>query len=807
MTVSWRSLFQLIGGIFCIVAVVWYLDEPGPEPLIAIINAIGAFIASSRASRELIQRKSIFSMKSILLIMCAISWLVSFWWSLDERNWEPIVTAVAGTLALFAAIKARITPIDWSGARDSRNFLLKQVQFVIDDLLERLMRDAVTVLPLEIIKYRLNAQGHFGEKSKESQPFTLASSKSIFRVFEQADERLLILGEPGYGKTTVLLKLARELLDRAQLDKNQPIPVVLNLSSWVRKRKPFNEWMVDEINSHYYIKKRLARAWVAGHKLLLLLDGLDEIDQKYREECIFFLNEFLNAHWHGIVVCSRTTEYEALNTGLKLNDAIVLQALSHQQVEKYLVSGGNKLSSARIAVQADAALRELAKSPLNLGIIARVYNRMPLDDLRPGTLPERRRQLFNAYIQIMSSRYKTIKAFTPIQTVRWLKYLAQKMDDNYSAVFLIEQLQPSWLSSRTQRLTYGLTTKVISGVILTLNLSLGAAHPEFNVIAGLIAGLLSGLIDEVRFTWSIKFTKNNTSFSPGYWWSTFNILSIVGVVGFLMTLIVNVRFGLPTSLAYGWTIGVILGIFLGLRTHRRSIIDDIQTVDTLNWSWRRAKRGVVVGAVMLMALFLALILITLFFSASVAGVPFDSNIGQYIDKENLQDALKLISLGFVLTGLIGGILGAFFGGLVGGILTTKAKPNQGIRLSIKNALWTGFLVTIVMGLLSILVTGNLVVIQPLNILTTILLRGSSFGLFVGFWFGGFDVIQHFVLRFILWRKNYVPWNYARFLAQCDEQIFLRKAGSGYSFVHRLLQKHFAEMETITDTQLIKTPNS
>jgi flagellar biosynthesis GTPase FlhF len=43
---------------------------------------------------------------------------------------------------------------------------------------------------------------------------------------------LLILGEPGSGKTTTLLDLARTLLERAKDDIKERVPVVVNLSSW-----------------------------------------------------------------------------------------------------------------------------------------------------------------------------------------------------------------------------------------------------------------------------------------------------------------------------------------------------------------------------------------------------------------------------------------------------------------------------------------------------------------------------------------------------------------------------------------------
>lgn len=61
---------------------------------------------------------------------------------------------------------------------------------------------------------------------------------------------LLILGEPGSGKTIALLQLAERLVEQTQKDLNErkqksskPIPVVLNLSSWGQKQQPLEEWL------------------------------------------------------------------------------------------------------------------------------------------------------------------------------------------------------------------------------------------------------------------------------------------------------------------------------------------------------------------------------------------------------------------------------------------------------------------------------------------------------------------------------------------------------------------------------------
>src|SRR2546428_4080910 len=112
----------------------------------------------------------------------------------------------------------------------------------------------------------------------------------IAQVYDGAGGELLILGAPGSGKTTLLLELARELLKRAQQDDTHLLPVVFNLSSWVVKRQPIPEWLVEELNTKYQVPRPLAQAWVDAEQVLPLLDGLDEIAPAYHRVCIEAIN-------------------------------------------------------------------------------------------------------------------------------------------------------------------------------------------------------------------------------------------------------------------------------------------------------------------------------------------------------------------------------------------------------------------------------------------------------------------------------------------------------------------------------------
>jgi hypothetical protein len=63
--------------------------------------------------------------------------------------------------------------------------------------------------------------------------------------------------------------------------------------------------------------------------------------------------------------------------------------------------------------------------------------------------------------------------------------------------------------------------------------------------------------------------------------------------------------------------------------------------------------------------------------------------------------------------------------------------------------------------------------------------------------GGIACIQHYALRWFLFRSSALPWNAIDFLEYACERILLRRVGGGYMFSHRLLLEYFAGLEPKT----------
>jgi hypothetical protein len=257
--------------------------------------------------------------------------------------------------------------------------------------------------------------------------------------------------------------------------------------------------------------------------------------------------------------------------------------------------------------------------------------------------------------------------------------------------------------------------------------------------------------------------------------------------------------------------GLIWSLLFGLRGRGRNVSNDIYTVEALGWSWKGAGKGALRGMGIGVLLSVAGAFLTLL------GVEF------WTAADDLRlPAWMLWTVRLTAWVPLFGATGFALGGLTGRSLPTTAKPNQGIRLSIRNAIFGGTVQTAV----AVLITTSTITLMmftlmpgqisevmknaglpPSGWLAFILVFfavGISLGLMTGLYagviggliYGGMDAVQHAVLRYQLRLSGAVPRHYARFLDYTVELVFMRKVGGGYLFVHRLLLEHFARTERL-----------
>ncbi|MDJ0730887.1 MAG: trypsin-like peptidase domain-containing protein [Crocosphaera sp.] len=646
---------------------------------------------------------------------------------------------------------AQLTRQDY---RNRQALINKVNHYWIEGVLETsLDHHQAIALSLEERPLALNSLSNLREEFLDSPNITLSSDINVIDIFDQlgAGRTLLILGEPGAGKTITLLQLGKELIRRAREDAQQLIPVVLNLSSWAEHKQTIDQWIVKKLCINYQVPQKIAEGWVKNEQLLFLLDGLDEILTKESQEaCIRAINQFHQDFGSPeMVVCCREKDYFALSERLNLESAIYLRSLTLEQIDHYLSSLGNEMSSLRTTIKRDPVLQELATSPLMLNILAIAYQGMNINEVfTSDSIEEQQQHIFNVYIQRMFKRRRQNPGnYSQRETIKKLAWLAQKMSKFSQSIFLIETMQPTWLDNLREKRLYRIGIRfLVLASWSTIHISLlGLYHSlvgdipynptpmeilSYGVVAGLIGSVTYSVIGGLTADVFKKFA------------SLFNGL-ILGMIYGLLYGIVWQRGEM--GIAYGLMIGLV-GILI-----YRPMSSEISPIETFKWSWEKATLYSGLGIIIALSLFLA------------------------------------GSTGGLLQSMILGVMVCFiFVFVKGEEIEQKTIVNQGIWKSATNAakifLTIGLLTTILFTLVEGWISG---------IINGILL--GILGALLGAQFSGIVCIEHLVLRLILWRKGKITWNYARFLNYATARIFLQKVGGGYIFIHRRLREHFTQL--------------
>lgn len=399
---------------------------------------------------------------------------------------------------------------------------------------------------------------------------------------------LLILGQPGSGKTIALLQLAQRLIERSEQNLSLSMPMVFNLSSWTKDRKAIVDWLMDELREKYQVPKVLSEPWIAQQQLILLLDGLDEVSAEYRNDCVRALNKFMGLFPHTeVAICSRVKDYENLTERLQISSALYLQPLSPQQIEQFLDRVGGTLTGLKAVLKHDPTLEQFAQTPLILNLMSVAYQGWSAAQLRQelGEGCDRKHHLFNTYIDLCLDRGATSDYPKP-QVLHWLSWLADQMSRERQIIFLIEKLQPTWLNHDREKKIYqvqsyigalvgGLAGGLLFGAIFsTLIGGLRIQPQSLILISGLNGALINLLMllptNEIlpveRINWSRQRARLRVmrEFLTGLGYGLIGG-SVLGLsFGIFSTLRGDLQNGLSQGLHLGQTFGLSGGLSIGL---------------------------------------------------------------------------------------------------------------------------------------------------------------------------------------------------------------------------------------------------
>ena len=293
--------------------------------------------------------------------------------------------------------------------------------------------------PRKFVIYPINDQPYRASHSD----LPSVTYDSLKEAFESAScsGRVLLLGEPGAGKTTSLLAFARSAVVARLNDANQPLPIFARIATWNADQNiKIADWLSSENEG---ITNDQLGELESSNKLLLLLDGLDELGERRidpqsrepydpRERFLGVLPANVK-----LILSSRAEEYRRIGEKARANCAVSLEPLNDGQIQAFLEDVPELWN---IVASEDRAFKDALRNPLLLALFRKGYERTPeavraLRKLSAGELNER---IFDVVIEerwaYEQARSQPLR-YTATELKQRLGEIAIAMLDTYNSTF------------------------------------------------------------------------------------------------------------------------------------------------------------------------------------------------------------------------------------------------------------------------------------------------------------------------------------------------------------------------------------
>ena len=230
-------------------------------------------------------------------------------------------------------------------------------------------------------------------------------------TFANEFQYLMVFGGPGIGKSTFLRKVGLEALKGKQGNyQHRLIPVFLELKKF--KESEINiQTLIEkefEICGFPDVQKNVSKKLAEG-KLLILLDGLDEVPTENRENVIGKIQDFVDQHKQNRFILSCRTAARTTNLNRFIN--IEVAEFDNEQIKSFIEHWFS--SEAEIAKSCwelltkseYKAAKNLAHTPLLLTFLCLTYR-------RTLSFPTNRSSLYERALRIFLEEWSADKQLT-----------------------------------------------------------------------------------------------------------------------------------------------------------------------------------------------------------------------------------------------------------------------------------------------------------------------------------------------------------------------------------------------------------
>lgn len=319
---------------------------------------------------------------------------------------------------------------------------------------------------------------------------SVASKPKIETLLLSPPRRLVIIGPPGSGKTVMAMNLAIALQDPATGSNiDDRVAVLFSMADWVPRKSGLADWMVKQLRQNYRMSRQDAVWLMQNHRIMPLLDGLDEISSNI-DAAVEGIEDYL-ADGGPIVVTSREPELQKAmeKTGpLKSAVAVELRPLTIERSLGYLDPRCEprwREVRAAVAEGGHEPLTEALSLPLTVGLMREVYRgtaSRPEELVRMSTLSEIQDRLHSEFARSVfrhqredsmgpdtgvdrdfrSGRRRRRVNLDPGDVQRWLKFLAVWLEGMRASEIALGRLPGSL------RLRYRVRGRLVVGAMTSI---------------------------------------------------------------------------------------------------------------------------------------------------------------------------------------------------------------------------------------------------------------------------------------------------------------------------------------------------
>jgi NACHT domain len=413
--------------------------------------------------------------------------------------------------------------------------------------------------------------------------------------------RLVVLGASGSGKSMLAIRLALKLVsDRKPGD---PVPVLVSLATWQPRQVALIDFATSQlirdqpalgtlINFGERQSTSIAFALLTTGKLLLILDGMDEIPSGLRVDALRGIGDLPSDS--PLVVTSRTAEYvQAVvdrGRGLARAVAVELLPLSLAEVRTYLKDATAPPASRwkpvfdHLARRKNGQLAKVLQTPLMIWLTRTIYAGT---DTTPGELVSMTMDGGSVAIEkhLMSKLIPAV--FTPGEysasmAIRWkprpaeawLRFVARHLQEERTPDF-------AWwdLNRRVPRIVNGIGGGIPIGAPIALAVGIVVTIVKgisSGLIDGLVAGIAVGLIAGFPgglLSWRKMIPSRVDVRIRGHFRQVIRRLWLGLLFGFGLGGLAGLPVGLIYGPAYGVVVTLALGAAIGLALSLRRLFD------------------------------------------------------------------------------------------------------------------------------------------------------------------------------------------------------------------------------------------